>query len=247
MALNNAAVFLPGRGTVFVADPGTPVPNYKTVDPGDPSTYEGWDCLGHTSRDNTVALTKDGGDTTQLGSWWNEALRTSKEAETWGGTANSLQIDRTTLQLAFPSGSVKTDSNGNAYYDFGGSATIEKAVFVLMVDGTGRMAINQPRVDVSIGDAPEIATDGFFEIQLAWTALQEDATGSRIQWYHPALDAPVAAWEATTAYALNDRVTLTGGAVLQATTAGTSGTTAPTPPAVGATVTDGTVTWTRQS
>lgn len=55
------------------------------------------------------------------------------------------------------------------------------------------------------------------------------------------------AWQATHAYALNDKVTLSGGAVLNASTPGTSGATAPTPPAVGGTVTDGSVTWTRIS
>lgn len=57
----------------------------------------------------------------------------------------------------------------------------------------------------------------------------------------------IPAWAATTAYVVNDEVKLTGGAVLQATVAGTSGSTAPTAPAVGSTVTDGTVTWTRLS
>lgn len=55
------------------------------------------------------------------------------------------------------------------------------------------------------------------------------------------------AWAATTAYALNAEVSLSGGAVLRCTTAGTSGSTEPVAPAVGSTVTDGTVTWTRLS
>lgn len=59
---------------------------------------------------------------------------------------------------------------------------------------------------------------------------------------------PPAAWAASTAYSVGDQVSLTGGAVLQATVAGTSGTTEPTAPAsVGGTVTDGTVTWERIS
>lgn len=57
------------------------------------------------------------------------------------------------------------------------------------------------------------------------------------------VDAP--AWVATTAYAVGARVTITG-ATLEATVAGTSGSTEPTAPAsVGGTVTDGTVTWKR--
>lgn len=55
-------------------------------------------------------------------------------------------------------------------------------------------------------------------------------------------------WTASTAYSVGDQVTLTGGAVLQATVAGTSGTTEPTAPAsVGGTVVDGGVTWERVS
>lgn len=52
------------------------------------------------------------------------------------------------------------------------------------------------------------------------------------------------AWAATTAYSIGDTVTLSDGSILQATIAGTSGSTEPTAPAAtGDTVTDGTVTW----
>lgn len=57
--------------------------------------------------------------------------------------------------------------------------------------------------------------------------------------------ATVSAWSATHAYAAGTYATVTGG-VLEVTTAGTSGASAPTAPAtVGGTVTDGSVTWTR--
>lgn len=52
-------------------------------------------------------------------------------------------------------------------------------------------------------------------------------------------------WAATQAYALGDVVKLTGGEILRASVAGTSAASAPTAPAVGATVVDGTVTWVR--
>lgn len=58
---------------------------------------------------------------------------------------------------------------------------------------------------------------------------------------------PPAVWASDHVYALNDRVSLSGGAILKCTVAGTSGSTEPVPPAVGATVVDGSVTWTRQS
>lgn len=52
-------------------------------------------------------------------------------------------------------------------------------------------------------------------------------------------------WVTATAYTVGNRVRLSGGGILEATTAGTSGETAPTPPAVGGTVVDGTATWKR--
>jgi hypothetical protein len=61
----------------------------------------------------------------------------------------------------------------------------------------------------------------------------------------PCLSAPTTAWAASTAYALDDKVVLSGGEALQVTVAGTSGTVAPTAPALSETVTDGTVTWKR--
>lgn len=54
-----------------------------------------------------------------------------------------------------------------------------------------------------------------------------------------------ASWVATTAFAEGVIVKLAGGAILRATVAGTSAASAPTAPAVGATVVDGTVTWLR--
>lgn len=53
-------------------------------------------------------------------------------------------------------------------------------------------------------------------------------------------------WVQTTAYSLGNRVRLAGGQILEATQGGTSVTgSAPTAPAVGGSVTDGTVHWKR--
>lgn len=71
-----------------------------------------------------------------------------------------------------------------------------------------------------------------------------NAKASRVA---PCLPDPTStAWAAATAYALEDQVKLAAGQFVEVTTAGTSGGTIPTvPAAIGDTVTDGTVTWTR--
>jgi chitodextrinase len=58
---------------------------------------------------------------------------------------------------------------------------------------------------------------------------------------------PPPAWQAETAYEIDDEVSLTGGAVLKATETGTSGENEPTAPGVSETVVDGTVTWVQVS
>lgn len=62
----------------------------------------------------------------------------------------------------------------------------------------------------------------------------------------PCLASPTDSWSPSTTYAVDDKVVLAEGEVLQVTTAGTSGSVSPTVPAeLGGTVTDGTITWTR--
>lgn len=183
--LNANATILPGRGTVFIAEePDAPVLDYKTVDPRDPSTYTGYICLGHTSRENTVALSKEGGEATQHGSWWEAAIRESREPTQWGWTVNSLQVDRNTMGMAFPEGVVE----GGAFWVPGVDSTKERTALILCVDGTGRMGIHLPNTPVGIGDAPEIAVDAFFEIQLSGSILSSPETGRRIGFFKSTFD-----------------------------------------------------------
>lgn len=182
------ATTIPGKGTVLVADPDTAPPaDYLTLDPtGDLSvSAPGWVAVGHTSRDNNVSMSKDGGDATARGSWWTEDLRSDRAATTWSMTANSIQVDAVTMGLAFGGGTLNT---AQGFYDVGDIVPQKKAVFVLIVDSGGsRMALYVPSTSVAIGDAPEFPTDSFFEIQLAFAIQSSAATGKKFRWYHPAL------------------------------------------------------------
>lgn len=79
--------------------------------------------------------------------------------------------------------------------------------------------------------------------ELVWAMVDgANAKASRVA---PCLTPPTSFWAAATAYTVDQKVALTGGQVLKVTTAGTSGASEPVAPDLGATVTDGTVVWTR--
>lgn len=178
MGLNAGSVIIPGKGTVFVGPPNAAPLNKSTLDPADPSTFLGWECLGHTSRDNAVSLSKEGGDATNLGSWIDPNLVSNRDAVSWGFTVNSLQVDGTTLLLAFPNGRITTSGLFVVPSDGG---AIERAIYILCIDGIKRMGIMSPRSSISLGEAPSISTDSFFEIQLSGSMLSAtEASGTEI-------------------------------------------------------------------
>lgn len=185
MGFNANATTIPGKGTVLVAPPDTAAPtDYETLDPTG-TLPGGWEALGHTSRDNNVSLSKSGGDATQRGSWWDDALRSTYDPITWSVNVNSIQIDRLTLSLAFGDG---THDGTAGTYDVGGSITAQKkALFILIVDGSSRMGIYIPNTTITIGDAPQIAVDSFFEITLQAQMLNSPTTGKRFRFLHPGL------------------------------------------------------------
>lgn len=188
MAFNSNATTIPGKGTVLVADPDTAPPtDYLTLDPTATPLVgaTGWETLGHTSRENNVALSKDGGDVSSVGSWWEEVLRSTRAATNWNVTINSIQLDALTLGLAFGGGTLDTD---DGFYDVGEIVPQNKALFILVVDSGGnRLGLYIPNTSVSIGDAPEFAIDAFLEIQLNAAVQNSETTGKKFRWYHPSL------------------------------------------------------------
>ena len=63
----------------------------------------------------------------------------------------SLQIDRTTLDLAF-NGVVDPEDYG--YIVPSAITAVERALFILAVDGTERLGLYNPRASITLGDAP---------------------------------------------------------------------------------------------
>lgn len=180
------ATIIPGQGWVYIADPDTPVPDLSKFVPSDPTTVTGFESLGHTSADNTIALEKEGGEVTVRNSWDTPGLRSELSAVNWAAIVNALDFNQGTLALAFPNGEWDEETKS---FGFGGNTgSSKKAVLIIMKDTVnGYAAIYFPNGSISIGEAPSIAIDAFFEIQLRVTALASSQTGDSIRFYPPVM------------------------------------------------------------
>lgn len=204
--MNAANVMIPGRGAIFTAAPLAAAPSYKTMSPDTPGA--GWTCLGHTSKENAVALSKSGGESTTFDSWWTAALAVMYSSTNWAITVGALQIDTGVLDLAF-NGTLDTDGG---YIVPAAVEAVDRALFVLALQGTKRMGLYLPKVSVTLGDAPSFDPSKLFEVPLSAAVLAEDTT--LMKWYHPALEAGLAAVIASaspaTTAAAGATVTITG-------------------------------------
>lgn len=175
---------IPGRGFVFFADPNTVVPDIAALDVANPDTsIDGWTWLGLTSKDNMVALTKEGGEATSRDSWEYAGVRTEISASNVSATVNSLSITEQTLELAFPGGTF--DEAAQRYDVPSGAGAVDKALLVLFIDaknGVGGFVFHNAAL--AIGEMPSMSADGWFEIQLNANA-QAGADGSAFAWYIP--------------------------------------------------------------
>ncbi len=164
MTADATAIFVPGHGTVFTADlsatfPANPLNAFTLT--GAPPT--GWTSLGHTSKDNTAAFNTDGGDATQLDTWLQDGVRTIYAAKSWSLGVNPLQLDQSSLDLAFNG---VTDTDGG-YIIAGTNNGLNKQLVLLSQDGTGKLAFWMPNTSVVLGDAPSIDPTKFLELPLS--------------------------------------------------------------------------------
>jgi hypothetical protein len=100
MALTDsgASVYIPGTGFIYLAPAETVIPASLTA-PAAP-----WENMGHTSRDDGLTITRDGGDSEVLGTWQNPSLRERRDPVTFAITMVAHQVDNTVLGLYFGGG-----------------------------------------------------------------------------------------------------------------------------------------------
>lgn len=171
MGANKSATIVPGHGTVFVADANTAMPagglDDFTLTGAAPA---GWTNVGHTSKANTAAFSKSGGDPTVLDTWLADGVDTIYASTQWTLGVHALQFDEDNLNLAF-GGFIDTDGG---YVVPSSNPGLEKAIFLLATDGTGKLGFYIPNTSTAIGDAPSIDTANFTELPLSASILAAD-------------------------------------------------------------------------
>ena len=193
MALTDGAVILPGRGYVFTHDtvgsapPATTPAALAALDLEAATVGVGWNNMGHTSRENAVALAKDGDDPETKGTWQKPSLRQTAGTTTWSLGIPALQLDNSTLEMYFGDGDI---SDPDVFHVLANAAPVERAMFLVLVDGSARAGLYLPKTSISSDDAPEFDPENFIEFSLK--AVVEDHTGASglMSWYRAGLGTP---------------------------------------------------------
>ena len=170
MSVDSTKLVIPGHGTAYVAPVNTLPPSNPLGASGFKLSEDGpglWKNLGHTSKQNTIAFTKEGGEKETIDTFLADAVRTSSSSVTWGVNIAALQFDENNLRLAF-NGDFDPATGG---YTVTSPKPVNVALFLYFQDSTGALGFWLPSVDISLGDAPSVDTANFFELPLSATIL----------------------------------------------------------------------------
>jgi hypothetical protein len=167
MSLTDAAVVIPGTGHIYLSPVGTPAPANADTVPAAP-----WTDTGHTSRDEGLTISRDGGDSEVKGTWQNANLRERRDPTTWALTFTMHQVDADVLRLFFGGGTV-TEGKFSAPANPTGQ---EHALFVVMVDGNNRVGLYFPKVSILADDDISVDVEDFLAFPVRATVLSMSGT-----------------------------------------------------------------------
>lgn len=173
MSASSTSLVIPAHGTVFFAPANTEPPTNPLGPAGFKLLSDGpapWKNLGHTSKQNTIAFNKEGGERESLDTFLADAVRVSTGSVSWGFTASALQFDNDNLDLAF-NGDFNPATGG---YRVTTPAPLNVAIFLYFRDSTGALGFWLPNTEITLGDAPSVDTANFFELPLSGSILAAD-------------------------------------------------------------------------
>lgn len=179
MALNDNAVLTAAIGYVYTAAVGTAAPsaaslasiNLETPSGWTPAT---WNLLGHTSRNDMPEFGFDGGDSEIKGTWQRKKLREVTTEEPVDYLTIFLnQFDEEALELYYGTNAVATA--GLFAVAGAGNTAVEKALFVVIEDGTFRLGFHASKASIKRDDAIQLPVDDLASLPVKATFLQHSS------------------------------------------------------------------------
>lgn len=154
MTLKDNAVLVVDTGNYFVAPVGTAAPANLSA-PGPE-----WTNIGHTSLEDILSLSSDGGEATVLGTLQSKNLRTSYSARTEKMTFTLQQFDSDSLKLYFGRNMEKVSTDPRFMGVPENPQPTLVAFLVVFVDGSEHFAFYAPKAEVMRGDDLKLGDTG---------------------------------------------------------------------------------------
>lgn len=172
MALDDSKVLKPGTAHFYTAPVDTPLP----VDLRNPEVE--WEHMGHTSLEDILSATSEGGESTILGSLQKRQLRNSTAARTETFAVNLLQLDEDSISLYFGS-NVVVSGDGRIVSVPSTPVASERAWLCVIYDGEVDAGYYTAKAEFIRGEDISISdTESLTQLPLRITPLGADGADS---------------------------------------------------------------------
>lgn len=173
LVLDDTALVVASRGSIFVAAANTAMPagginSFAQIMVGKtpPPTITGWERVANTSREALPEFSVEAGDTTSLGTWDTEKVRTVYGASNISWSFRPLQHDADTV-IKLANGWAAASGGGAV---IGATGWQFAAAYVICVfDGTMVSGFYIPNNDSIMTGLPSLSVNAFSEMQVTNT------------------------------------------------------------------------------
>lgn len=149
MARNDKATLVVSTGRFYTGTVGSDAPtDPKAIDPS-------WEDVGHTSLEDVLSFSSEGGDATTLGTLQAPQHRTKYSARTEAFALTLQQFDEDSLKLFYGSNAT-VGTTGNIQIPTNPTPT-ECAFYAVLEDGENTFEIYAPRCEIFRGDDFQIS------------------------------------------------------------------------------------------
>lgn len=181
-SISESKLYISGYGHVFVAEPGTELPNIDKFKFSDKTTWgTSWTWIGDTSGENVVEIESEGGEIEYKRTWDRKKARSVRSDREITATINSVNLSKETFELAFFGGSY--DPKKKSYKVIDKVLEAKKAILIITEDGLDIAGVEFKNTTIA-GDFPKFDLENFTEVPLK-AAILPDSHGDIAEIFEP--------------------------------------------------------------